>query len=263
MADAEKRFKKDLWNNSKVVIFMTSFDSWDNELYHYGVKGQKWGIRRYQNEDGSLTTEGKARYYDANGQLNRRGQRLYNKELGRLNKLTRQADTNYNQAAAAKYGKRASRFGKAAGRLAVGTGLSVLANRNPEDFAAPFHSKEIALANKYAGKHELSEEMANNLGYQRPGGTRTWEDLAIDTAKPFINDVNKIRKISSRVAIGGAAATAISSGLAAYNAIKAHAARTRLTEAGHSKAVAKAKAQVDRMQKMFGNIDLDAALKKK
>ena len=28
------------------------------ELYHYGVKGQKWGIRRYQNEDGSLTKEG-------------------------------------------------------------------------------------------------------------------------------------------------------------------------------------------------------------
>ena len=29
---------------------------------HYGVKGQKWGIRRYQNEDGTLTKEGKERY---------------------------------------------------------------------------------------------------------------------------------------------------------------------------------------------------------
>ena len=35
---------------------------YSNELYHYGVKGQKWGIRRYQNEDGSLTEEGKKRY---------------------------------------------------------------------------------------------------------------------------------------------------------------------------------------------------------
>ena len=33
-----------------------------DELYHHGIKGQKWGIRRYQNEDGTLTTEGKARY---------------------------------------------------------------------------------------------------------------------------------------------------------------------------------------------------------
>lgn len=33
-----------------------------NELYHHGIKGMKWGIRRYQNEDGSLTNAGKRRY---------------------------------------------------------------------------------------------------------------------------------------------------------------------------------------------------------
>lgn len=33
-----------------------------NELMHYGVKGQKWGVRRYQNKDGSLTNAGKKRY---------------------------------------------------------------------------------------------------------------------------------------------------------------------------------------------------------
>lgn len=32
-----------------------------NEIYHHGVKGQKWGVRRYQNEDGSLTPLGKRR----------------------------------------------------------------------------------------------------------------------------------------------------------------------------------------------------------
>lgn len=31
-------------------------------LIHHGIKGQKWGIRRYQNEDGSLTPEGEKRY---------------------------------------------------------------------------------------------------------------------------------------------------------------------------------------------------------
>lgn len=34
----------------------------NDELYHHGIKGQKWGIRRFQNEDGSLTEAGKARY---------------------------------------------------------------------------------------------------------------------------------------------------------------------------------------------------------
>lgn len=31
------------------------------ELFHWGVKGQKWGVRRYQNKDGSLTAAGKKR----------------------------------------------------------------------------------------------------------------------------------------------------------------------------------------------------------
>lgn len=34
----------------------------NGELYHTGVKGMKWGVRRYQNKDGSLTPAGKKRY---------------------------------------------------------------------------------------------------------------------------------------------------------------------------------------------------------
>ena len=32
-----------------------------NDIWHYGIKGQKWGIRRYQNSDGTLTASGKRR----------------------------------------------------------------------------------------------------------------------------------------------------------------------------------------------------------
>lgn len=34
----------------------------NNYLIHYGTLGQKWGVRRYQNEDGTLTAAGKSRY---------------------------------------------------------------------------------------------------------------------------------------------------------------------------------------------------------
>lgn len=37
----------------------------DNYLMHYGIKGQRWGIRRFQNKDGTLTEEGKKRYTDS------------------------------------------------------------------------------------------------------------------------------------------------------------------------------------------------------
>ena len=35
---------------------------YSSELYHYGILGQKWGVRRYQNKDGSLTSEGRKHY---------------------------------------------------------------------------------------------------------------------------------------------------------------------------------------------------------
>lgn len=41
------------------------------DLVHHGIKGQKWGVRRYQNEDGSWTSEGRKRYSDTIKGLNR------------------------------------------------------------------------------------------------------------------------------------------------------------------------------------------------
>ena len=36
-----------------------------NELYHHGILGQKWGVRRFQNKDGSYTAAGKSRHAKA------------------------------------------------------------------------------------------------------------------------------------------------------------------------------------------------------
>lgn len=54
----------------------------DEYIAHHGVKGQKWGVRRYQNADGSLTDEGKKRYgVDATGLKKRYTQNV--RETGR------------------------------------------------------------------------------------------------------------------------------------------------------------------------------------
>lgn len=39
----------------------------DNYLQHHGIKGMKWGVRRWQNDDGSLTPAGEKRYLKYQG----------------------------------------------------------------------------------------------------------------------------------------------------------------------------------------------------
>lgn len=58
--------------NSYVITSNGIVINIDN-LQHAGIKGMKWGIRRYQNKDGSLTPLGRKRYLNSDGTLNEKG----------------------------------------------------------------------------------------------------------------------------------------------------------------------------------------------
>lgn len=59
----------------------------DDELEHYGVKGMKWGIRRYQNADGTLTEAGKKRAHKYVRYDVKQAQRYYTKSEKMRQKL--------------------------------------------------------------------------------------------------------------------------------------------------------------------------------
>ena len=48
----------------------------EDELTHFGTKGMRWGVRKYQNSDGTLTSEGRARYL--------KNARKYDSKAGRI-----------------------------------------------------------------------------------------------------------------------------------------------------------------------------------
>lgn len=86
-----------------------------NELYHHGIKGQKWGRRRFQNSDGSLTAAGRKRYVtvrqagknakqaekEAVRKLNASSEKhtlhQYSKAIKAANKQSRANDKAYNK----------------------------------------------------------------------------------------------------------------------------------------------------------------------
>ena len=127
-------------------------------LQHYGVKGQKHGLRRYQNEDGSLTAEGRDHY----GVGNERGGSGGARSAGRLTKSNykvlfrkkKDSGNTENDAEAEKKAKRRNAIKKAA--IGVGAAAAI---------AALGYGASTKLRNDMRGEAEkLSRQHRNRIG---------------------------------------------------------------------------------------------------
>lgn len=87
---------------------MYSHYYYPDELYHHGVKGQKWGVRRFQNRDGSLTSAGERHRDQTEGTSGRKSRGGSAKSAARKKRLKRILGATLGAAAvgAAAYGIR-------------------------------------------------------------------------------------------------------------------------------------------------------------
>lgn len=106
-------------------------------LQHHGIKGMKWGVRRYQNEDGTLTEEGRRRYLNSDGSIkDRKSERILAKDF---KKRMRNAPEN--------------------NREKVGEKLNAKLTQNDTDYmkysrmSTESANKLLALEEKYANKY--------------------------------------------------------------------------------------------------------------
>ena len=141
-------------------------DGKEFELQHFGVKGMKWGVRRFQKKDGSLTSAGKRRYTSTGirSAMARRSNDKVDKSFKDWNENVKRRDN------AIDLGKKAS-----AAKLAY--------EKNPSN-------KELRRAYKDADK-AYKKALSDNTTY-RKGVVR--KEVGQDLSRKYLSEAKKVQK---------------------------------------------------------------------
>ena len=150
---------------------------YDSELYHFGIKGMKWGVRRYQNKDGSLTSAGKKRYSKEYKKQAKKVTQDIRNNLGRLSdEANVEVAERFNREQERKYGKN---------------------YMDRDEYALEFDEAYINNYDKVFDR-KLSDFIQSNENYRKPKelvdkyNMTAWDDIARDN-EAFVEELRKRR----------------------------------------------------------------------
>lgn len=180
--------------------------SYNDELYHWGIKGMKWGVRRYQNKDGTLTAAGRSRYVGSNAE-------------GTDEKSQKRVGLSDKQ-------KRALKIGAALAVAALGTygGYRLAKSVKLEPFVAAGKQKAAELMEE-AGKERSSTPKTHaHSDYTRAHEKKSVRVLSDEELNAKINRLQKEKQYESLIATpsnvlatAGTAASALGTISTLYN----------------------------------------------
>lgn len=120
---------------------------YNDSLCHHGIKGQKWGVRRFQKSDGTYTGAGRSRYgIDGNGRKSARGVNSNSKKPRQFT-----SNTNPEDMVAYKYNKSGESGWKGMARAA---GAKI----------KPKVSRQLATAKRYSQRHSTAGIIVRQAG---------------------------------------------------------------------------------------------------
>lgn len=140
-------------------------------LAHHGVKGQKWGIRRYQNEDGTLTPEGQKKYgWYYSGQINRLA-REKNKTDYKKPETIERKQKEYDDALKKAERSRIAAYALTYGMLAysVGSIANMLTGGRLKQFSKNILGKAVNEIRNNKTAFNIKHEFAKRQAYKKAG----------------------------------------------------------------------------------------------